>query len=149
MKKLKKIYIGSDHAGYGQKENLKSFLNQLDYEVIDFGTHGFASVDYPDFAKLVAQAVQSDPNSYGVLLCGSGVGVCVSANKFKGIRAALVDRVELASYAVTHDNCNVICLSSRFTSFNDNCKILKDFLSATFEAGRHVARINKISELED
>lgn len=142
------IYVAADHAGYSQKTDLIRFIAKLGYQVIDYGTNSWEPVDYPDFAKKIAQAVQKDSHSYGILICGSGVGVCIAANKFKGIRAALVDKVEAASYAVAHDKSNVLCLSGRFVSLNDNCEIVKKFLTAKFEAGRHQIRVEKINQFE-
>lgn len=146
---VNKVYLGSDHAGFGQKEDLKRFLTEIGCEYVDCGPFNNASVDYPDYARLVCEQVITNPNTYGILFCGSGVGVSVAANKFLGIRAGLVDRKELAHLAVAHDNCNVLCLSARFVSFDDNCSIVQAFLTTPFEQGRHCQRIDKIRELEN
>ncbi|MDQ0513737.1 ribose 5-phosphate isomerase B [Mycoplasmoides fastidiosum] len=147
--KVKKIYLGADHAGFGQKEYMKRFLNEINCSFEDLGTDSFAAYDYPDIAEKVCLKVQNDPDSYGLIICGSGVGVTIAANKFRGIRAALVDRKDLAYYAVAHDKANVLCLSSRFTSFIENTEITQTFLTTEFEAGRHCARIEKIEKLEE
>lgn len=145
---VNKVFLGSDHAGFGQKEDIKRFLTELGCDFLDCGTFSNDSVDYPDYAKLVCEKVVQNPNTYGILICGSGVGVSVAANKINGIRAGLVDRKELAYLAVAHDNCNVLCLSARFVSLDDNCKIIKSFLTTSFEKGRHCQRIAKIMQLE-
>lgn len=146
---IKKVILGADHAGYGQKEYLKKFLTEIGCEFDDVGTNNFQPYDYPDVAELVCKKVQQNlVDTYGIIVCGSGVGVCIAANKFNNIRAGLVDRKELAYYAVAHDKSNVLCLSSRFTTFHDNCEIIKTFLSTAFEGGRHVQRVNKINLLE-
>ncbi|WP_391591867.1 Ribose-5-phosphate isomerase B [[Mycoplasma] cavipharyngis] len=145
---VKKVYLGADHAGYGQKEDMKRFLAEIDCPFEDLGTNSFQACDYPDIAANVCQKVQNDTQSYGIIICGSGVGVSIAANKFAQIRAALVDRKELAYYAIAHDHANVLCLSSRFSSFDDNREIIKTFLTTEFEGGRHCQRIEKISKLE-
>lgn len=140
-----KIAIGSDHAGFEHKEVLKKWLTNNGYEVSDFGTHSLDSVDYPDFAHPVADAVEKKEASLGVLLCGSANGVAITANKHQGIRAALCWMEEIAALARQHNNANVVCIPARFVSNQQAEKILKTFLQTEFEGGRHTRRVEKIS----
>jgi ribose 5-phosphate isomerase B len=140
-----KIAIGSDHAGFEHKEVLKEWLTNNGYEVSDFGTHSLDSVDYPDFAHPVADAVEKKEASLGVLLCGSANGVAITANKHQGIRAALCWTEEIAALARQHNNANVVCIPARFVSNQQAEKILKTFLQTEFEGGRHSRRVEKIS----
>lgn len=140
-----KIAIGSDHAGFEHKEVLKEWLTHNGYEVSDFGTHSLDSVDYPDFAHPVADAVEKKEASLGVLLCGSANGVAITANKHQGIRAALCWTEEIAALARQHNNANVVCIPARFVSEKQAEKILKIFLHTEFEGGRHSRRVEKIS----
>lgn len=139
------IPIASDHAGYKAKENVKKILESLGHFPIDYGTHSEDSVDYPDFAKLVSSAVSNKEFEKGILICGSGQGMCISANKFKGVRAALVWNPEIAELSVKHNHANILCLPGRYLSENDLKDIVNAWLSATFEGGRHQNRIEKIN----
>lgn len=141
-KKLK-IAIGADHAGYEYKEMLKPFL--ADYEVKDFGTHGTASVDYPDFAHPVAKAVEDKEFDLGILICGSANGVAITANKHQHIRAALCWENEVAALARMHNNANIICIPARFVSEDVAKEMVTTFLNTEFEGGRHGNRVDKIS----
>ena len=138
------IAIGCDHAGYEYKTSIVRMLKQKGYEVADFGTNSPDSVDYPDFAHPVAQAVESGKATHGILICGSGNGVCMTANKHKGIRAALCWKVELAALARQHNNANIICLPARFVSLRLARKMVETFLETPFEGGRHERRVGKI-----
>ena len=138
-----KIAIGSDHAGFDQKELLKNFL--ADYEVEDFGTHTADSVDYPDFAHPVASAVENGAFDFGILLCGSANGVAITANKHQGIRAGLCWENEVASLVRKHNNANVLCIPTRFVSDALATEITTTFLTTEFEGGRHQNRVDKIS----
>jgi ribose 5-phosphate isomerase B len=140
-----KIAIGSDHAGFEHKEVLKEWLTNNGYEVSDFGTHSLDSVDYPDFAHPVADAVEKKEASLGVLLCGSANGVAITANKHQGIRAALCWTEEIAALARQHNNANVVCIPARFVTNQQAEEILKIFLQTEFEGGRHSRRVEKIS----
>ena len=143
-----KIAIGSDHAGYELKEKLKSFLIKEGYEVEDFGTDSNEPADYPDFAKRVSEAVLGDCE-FGILICGSGIGMSIAANKFPGIRAALCTSPELAKASREHNNANILTLGARFTEEDPAKKIVKTFLETEFTGEeRHVRRLKKISELE-
>ncbi len=140
-----KIAIGADHAGFEYKELLKKQLSNLGHETKDFGTHSLDSVDYPDFAHPVANAVEKKEFEIGVLICGSANGVAITANKHQGIRAAICWTEEIASLARQHNNANVVCIPARFVSPELAEKILEKFLTTSFEGGRHENRVNKIS----
>lgn len=144
MSNSTKIAIGSDHAGFEQKEFLKQFLTEKGYTVTDHGTHSLDSVDYPDYSHAVANAVLDNSDTLGILLCGSGNGVCLTANKHKGIRAALCWLPELGALARQHNNANILCLPARYISNNTAAEITTSFLSASFEGGRHERRVEKI-----
>ena len=143
MKKV--IAIGSDHAGVDYKAYLIKKLEKWGYEVVNFGTDGHNSVDYPDFAHPVASAVAEGRALKGVLVCGSGNGVCITANKHEGIRAALCWNEEVATVVRQHNDANVICMPARFVSKMRAGRMLEAFLNTEFEGGRHQNRINKIS----
>jgi ribose 5-phosphate isomerase B len=143
MHLVKQISLGCDHAGYSLKENLKASLQAAGWQVNDHGTHGDASVDYPDFAHPVAEEVASS-DGLGILICGSGNGVCMTANKHSGIRAALCWNVELAILARQHNQSNILCLPARFISEDLAREMVAAFLTTEFEGGRHANRVNKI-----
>lgn len=140
-----KVVIGSDHAGFDCKEAIIVSLKKLGYTTIDKGTYSKDSVDYPDFAHPVANAVQSKEADYGILVCGSGNGVCITANKHKEIRAALCWTVGIAQLARQHNDANVVCIPARFVGKRMATNIVKNFLSTEFEGGRHQTRVSKIS----
>lgn len=142
---MPKIAIGCDHAGFEYKEQLKSWLEKNGYSVKDFGTYSKGSVDYPDFAHPVANAVERKDLDLGVLVCGSANGVAIAANKHQGIRAAICWNEELASLARQHNNANIVCLPARFVSYELAEKITDRFLHENFEGGRHEKRVAKIS----
>ena len=137
-----KIVIASDHAGFEYKQAIIEFL--VANEVKDFGPYSEASCDYPDFAHPVAAMVEEDKAAAGILVCGSGNGVCMTANKHTGIRAALCWTEELASLARQHNNANVLCIPARFVSLDLAEKMTELFLSTAFEGGRHERRVEKI-----
>ncbi|MBL7874600.1 MAG: ribose 5-phosphate isomerase B [Cyclobacteriaceae bacterium] len=140
-----KIAIGADHAGFEYKELLKKQLEQVGHAIKDFGTYSSESVDYPDFAHPVANAVEKNEFELGVLICGSGNGVAITANKHQGIRAAICWTEELAALARKHNNANIVCIPARFVSSHVAEKILATFLTTPFEGGRHEKRVGKIS----
>lgn len=140
-----KIAIGGDHAGYAYKESLKPYLENLGHEVKDFGPNSDASADYPDFVHPLATAVESKECDLGILICGSGNGVAITANKHQGIRAALCWQVELAALARQHNNANVLCMPSRFVELELVKEMTKTFIETSFEGGRHERRVSKIS----
>ena len=143
-----KIAIGSDHAGFEAKENLKRWLADHGHEALDLGTHGTASVDYPDFASRVGQAVVAGDAPLGLLVCGSGIGMSIAANKIAGIRAAHCTESYQARVARQHNDANVLCLGARVSGLGVLEDTLESFLAHTFEAGRHAARVEKIERLD-
>lgn len=140
-----KIAIGGDHAGFPFKQPIIEWLESQGHEVKDFGTYSTDSADYADFAHPVASGVEGGDFDKGVLLCGSGQGVCMTANKHQGVRAALVWDVQLAELARQHNDANVICFPVRFIALETAIASLNSFLSTEFEGGRHLNRVNKIS----
>ena len=138
-----KIAIGSDHAGFEYKEILKSFL--ANYEVKDFGTHSPDSVDYPDFAHPVANAVEKGEASFGILLCGSANGVAITANKHQGVRAGLCWDTEVAKLVRLHNDANIICLPARFVALQYAIQMVETFVNTSFEGGRHGTRVGKMA----
>tara|TARA_B100001250_G_scaffold75549_2_gene61847 strand:+ start:89 stop:508 length:420 start_codon:yes stop_codon:yes gene_type:complete len=138
-----KITIGCDHAGVEYKSKIVEFLEKEGYQVLDVGTHGKESVDYPDFAHLVAEEVLAGAD-FGILICGSGNGVSMVANKHKGIRAALCWSEEVTKLARQHNNANIISIPARFVSLEKSTQIIKTFLTEPFEGGRHQRRVEKI-----
>lgn len=141
----KPVAIGSDHAGYEYKEELISFLEAKGVPFTDYGTHSADSVDYPDFAHPVASAVEEGTASFGILVCGSGNGVAITANKHQGIRAAICWGEELAKLARAHNNANIICIPARFVREGEAEKMVHWFMHTEFEGGRHANRVNKIA----
>ena len=145
-----KIFCGSDHAGFELKNHLMDLLkNERGLEVIDKGTYSKESCDYPDFAQAVGEAVAADSAAMGLLVCGSGIGISISANKIKGIRAALVSDPYAASLSRLHNNANIICLGARLTGPDMAWECVKAFLDTAFAGGRHEKRVAKISALEN
>lgn len=140
-----KIAIGADHAGFPYKQPITEWLIANNFEVTDFGTHSAVSVDYPDFAHPVAVGVENGDFKFGVLMCGSGEGVCMTANKHAGVRAALVWRPDVALLTRQHNDANVICLPVRFISLPDALEMVRIFLNTAFEAGRHATRVGKMA----
>lgn len=138
------IHIGSDHAGFELKVKIIGFLESAGFSVKDFGCYSTDSMDYPDVAHPVANAVLNEAGSLGILICGSGNGVCLTANKHAGIRAALCWLPELGALARQHNNANVLCLPARFISEDTAKEIVAAYLSAEFEGGRHQNRVGKI-----
>lgn len=139
-----KIAIGSDHAGFSYKEAVKDHLIQCGHEVVDHGTFNETSCDYPDYAHAVATAVEKKEAAFGVLICGSANGVCMTANKHAAIRAALCWEKEIALLSRSHNNANVICLPARFVGIDAALEMTDVFLSTAFEGGRHQNRVSKI-----
>ncbi len=140
-----RVAIGSDHAGYELKNQLLEWLKTQVDELNDLGTNSEESVDYPDFAHAVAGEVEKGNYDLGILICGTGIGVDMTANKHQGIRSALCWNKEVSKLAKSHNNANVICLPGRFITTETAKEILDTFLNTKFEGGRHNRRINKIS----
>jgi ribose 5-phosphate isomerase B len=141
----KPVAIGCDHAGFEYKEDLISFLEGKGLPYKDFGTYSKESVDYPDFAHPVATAVENGEAAFGILLCGSGNGVAITANKHQHIRAAICWGEELAKLSRQHNDANIICIPARFVREGDAEKMVNLFMQTEFEGGRHLNRVNKIA----
>lgn len=141
------IALGSDHAGFSMKEQIKKLLDDLKQPYKDFGPSNDASTDYPDWAHQVAGAVSDGQCDRGILVCGTGVGMAIVANKHKGIRAAACESVTAARLSRQHNNANVLTLGSRLTGWESAADIIRTFLSTSFEGGRHEGRIAKIHSL--
>ena len=139
------IPIGSDHAGFETKQILIAHLIQLGYEVKDYGCYSDQSIDYPDYAHPVAEHIEANPGSFGILLCGSGNGISMTANKHQGIRCALCWTAEIAELARQHNDANIISLPARFISVEEAKQMVETFLNTAFEGGRHATRVAKIS----
>ena len=142
-----KIAIASDHAAFELKEKVKNYLQNKSIEVLDHGTHSEESVDYPDYAKKVVCSVLSNEVDYGILLCGTGLGMSIAANRYRGIRAALCLFPEMAKLARSHNNANVLVLPGRLIGSELAFWIVDTFLSTPFDGGRHERRIRKIDEV--
>lgn len=140
-----KLAIGADHAGFSLKEKLKKYLQDQGHEVKDFGPDSEASVDYPDFAHPVANSVENKEVELGILMCGSGNGINMTANKHAGIRAALCWNAEIAKLSRQHNNANILTLPARFIEEAEAKKCVDIFLSTPFEGGRHEGRVKKIA----
>ena len=143
------ISIASDHAGFEQKQALRDYLIERGHAVADRGPDSDDRVDYPDFAALVARDVSEGRADAGVLVCGTGIGMAVAANKIHGIRAVNCINVQFAQLAREHNNANVVTLSGRFVELEENERILDAFLSTEFGGGRHAGRVEKIMALEN
>ncbi len=143
-----KLAIGSDHAGYHMKEDLKSMLTEMGYEVEDMGTHDTASCDYPDYAAAVARAVSEKRAVAGVIVCSSGIGVSMTANKVHGVRAALIHMAYEAEMTRRHNDANVICFGANIIGPAVARDALNTFLKTDFEGGRHQRRIDKMMAVE-
>ena len=145
MKSLfKKVSLASDHAGFDLKEKIKKFLIKKKIKVIDLGPKNNNSVDYPDYAKKVAKNVSSKKSNMGILVCGSGTGMAMSANKFKKIRAAVCYNKASTRLSRQHNNANIIALGARLTKKSEAIKLVNIFLNTKFEGGRHLRRVNKV-----
>lgn len=139
-----KIPIGADHAGFALKERLKSELEALGFEPVDVGTHSTDSVDYPDYAKPVAAQVGEGAVPRGVLICGTGLGMCYTANRYAGVRAAVAWTPEIAELSRRHNDANILVLPARFVDEDQSVAILRRWLEAPFDGGRHERRVAKI-----
>lgn len=141
----KSIIIGSDHAGFLVKEKIKVFLNKSNIKLLDIGTFSEERVDYPDYAKKLALAVKNK-TVFGILICGSGIGVSIAANRIKKIRAAVCYNKKSASLARKHNNANVLCIGARLIDFKNIKTIVNTFISTKFEKGRHLTRVKKLDK---
>ena len=141
------IYLGADHAGFVLKEFLKQRLEESGRVVEDIGCFSTQSVDYPNYAKEVAEAIQEKKAEYGILICGSGEGMAMAANKFKGIRAGLAWNTEVSALIRQHNKAQIICLGARFTAPDYAWKMVQTFLDAKFEEGNHTRRIDLMDSI--
>ncbi len=141
---FKKICISSDHAGYRLKEHIKTCLVKKDISLIDLGPFQIKSVDYPDYARRIAKRVAKKRSDVGILVCGSGTGMAITANKTKGIRAAVCYNSKSTRLSRQHNNANIIALGSRLTKKSEAMKLIKIFINTKFEGGRHLRRVKKI-----
>lgn len=139
-----KIAIGSDHAGFELKQLLSQYLKELEYVILDFGAYSTESVDYPDYAFPTAESVAANVADFGILVCGTGAGMAVTANKVQGIRAVACYSTEMARLSREHNNANVLCLGARLTSLEEAKEIARTFLEGEFQGGRHMIRVEKI-----
>lgn len=143
------ISVGSDHAGYEYKEAIKLAMLDRGYTVLDVGTDSTASVDYPDYGAAAARLVARGEADFGILICGSGIGISIAANKVNGIRAANVTSVEMATLARQHNNANMLAIGSRINSLSEALTMVTTFLDTPFEGGRHEQRVSKIHQVGD
>ena len=142
-----KIAIGADHGGYKLKEEIKKYLTEKEIEYVDFGTNSEERVDYPVIAKEVCKNVQNKESDFGIVICKTGYGMSIVANKFKGIRCAACYNEESAKFAKLHNNINVLALGAEYLSVNDAICILRMIFATEFEGGRHNERLNMIKEI--
>lgn len=142
------IVIGADHGGYKLKEEIKKYLDEKEIKYEDKGVFSEESVDYPNIAKAVASEVSNKKADIGILICRSGIGMAMCANKFKNVRCAIGYEEQAAKFARMHNNANMLALGADYISVNDAICILRQFLATEFEGGRHIARVNLISEIE-
>jgi ribose 5-phosphate isomerase B len=142
--KFKTLIFGADHAGFSLKTPLKAYASELGAEVIDLGTHSHESVDYPDYAKKVVQKIKENTDNMGILLCGSGIGISIAANRFSDIRAALCRTGLEAELARRHNDANILCLGGRLTGIEMAKECLYRFVTIPFKGGHHQKRIDKL-----
>ena len=140
-----KVIVGCDHAGFEYKKSLNEYLSLNGINFNDLGTNNCDSVDYPDYAHAVAKEVQKNSKNKGVLICGSANGVAITANKHKGIRAAICWNEKTAELAATHNNANIICIPARFISEDEQKDLFETFIDTEFQGGRHKRRVDKIN----
>ena len=148
VRRMAVIALGADHAGFALKQEVKAWLIQRGHRVIDFGTHSTEAVDYPDFAALVGRAVQEGDAAQGVLVCGSGIGMAIAANKVAGVRAAVAADAVTARLSRLHNDANVLALGARATAGEQAVEIVGAWLETPFEGGRHARRVGKLAELD-
>jgi len=142
--KIKRVFLASDHAGFVLKQKISKFLTSKEIKILDLGTKNNSSVDYPYFAHLLAKKMKTKSNNVGILVCGSGIGMSMVANRHKNIRAALCHNIKSAKLSRMHNNANVLALGSRLTKREVALKCVNIFLKTPFEGGRHLRRIKKI-----
>ncbi|MGB9710240.1 MAG: ribose 5-phosphate isomerase B [Thermodesulfovibrio sp.] len=143
-----KVAIGSDHAGFELKETVSHMLKNIGYEVVDMGTGSSCSVDYPDYAEAVAKAVSEGAVERGILICGTGIGMSIVANKFKNVRAALCNDLFTAKMSRLHNDANILCIGGRVVGKDLAMEIVNVWFNTSFEGGRHIRRLEKINLIE-
>ncbi len=141
---MKKLILASDHAGFKLKEEIKNYLIKKRKQVIDLGTYSTHSVDYPDFAHLLSNKIKKNDQQFGILVCGSGVGMSIVANRHKNVRAALCYDIKSTKLSRKHNNANVMAIGSRLTKKRNALKYVNAFINTNFEGGRHLRRVKKI-----
>ncbi len=146
---MKKVFIGCDHAALDMKAAIVEYVKELGFDVSDEGTYTTDSVNYPDYAKKVALAVKANEGSLGILICGTGIGMSLAANKVKGIRAAAVSEVYSAALTRQHNDSNIVCIGARVIGIETAKMIVKAFLTTEFEGGRHKTRVDMITAIEN
>ncbi len=146
---MMKVAISSDHGGYELKEHIKALLIEIGVDFIDYGTDGESAVDYPDYVQPVTSAVNQEEVDRGILICGTGIGMSIAANKIKGIRAALVADCYSAKVTRQHNDSNVLCLGGRTTGLHVALEIVRIWLESEYEGGRHAQRVEKICRIEE
>ncbi len=146
---MNKVFIGCDHGGFNLKEEVKAHLVEQGFEVQDFGCHSTESVDYPDYAILVGQAVLDHSGSLGILICGTGIGMSMAANKMRGVRAALCHDVFSARLTRMHNDAQILCMGGRVIGIGPALEIADAFTHSSFEGGRHRRRVDKITDIEN
>lgn len=144
-----RIHLGADHAGYQLKEHVKTILGKMGHDVVDVGTNGEDSVDYPDYAEQVARAVAAGDADFGVLVCGTGLGMAISANKVAGVRAIQASDPEMARMSRLHNDANVLTLPGRYIGPEQAAEVIDAFLTTAFEGGRHQRRVDKIDAIKN
>ncbi len=144
-----KIALGCDHGGFSHKNAISEYLQKNGYDVIDFGIYEEKAVDYPDIAQKVCRSIQSGECDRGILICGTGIGMSLAANKFKGIRAAACSEHFSAKYTRLHNDANILCLGGRVIGIGTALELTDLFVKTDFEGGRHQNRVNKITEIEN
>ena len=146
--KATRFAMGADHAGYELKNQIKEYLQEKGCEVVDYGTHSAESVDYPDYARQVAQSVSNAEVERGILVCGTGIGMAITANTVRGIRAATCNDTQTARLAAEHNDANILCVGARVVHPDVTMAIVKEWLKHEFQGERHQRRLDKITELE-
>jgi len=144
-----KFYVATDHAGFNYKAQIIEYLKSKEIEVVDLGPYSNDRVDYPDFAKKCAQAVRDDKGSFGILVCGTGIGISIAANKVQGIRAALCHDAYTAKMSRAHNNAQILCFGERVVGLGVVFDMIDAFISTDFEGGRHSNRVDKISLIDN
>ena len=140
----KTLVLASDHAGYGLKENIKTYLESNSFNIKDLGPFNENSVDYPDYGNMLGKFILENKNSIGIAICGSGIGISIALNRMLGIRAALCSNEEIAKLSRNHNDANVLVLAGRFMNLKKSSSIIDTFLKESFEGGRHERRVNKL-----